>query len=125
MNACREHIESGLGFAIVDGVALPQCPACKTPFWDFEACFAISCSSCPHKFCGWCFKDCGDDAHSHVRSCGAKPRDADVFFGSREEFEAALKQRRTRHLREFLATLSEETKEAVKDRMRQQIADLI
>ena len=108
VNACREHIESGLGFAIVEGVALPQCPACKTPFWDFEACFAISCSSCPHKFCGWCFQDCGtsdQEAHRHVASCSAKPAGADPLFGRIEEFHAAHNERCRQRVNAYLESL--------------------
>jgi tRNA A-37 threonylcarbamoyl transferase component Bud32 len=47
-------------------------PECKQAFFDFEGCFALSCSRCPCRFCGWCGADCGTDAHAHVRQCPHK-----------------------------------------------------
>merc|ERR1740115_632140 len=39
-----------------------KCPraGCRRAFFDFEGCFALSCSACPCKFCGWCLQDCGN-----------------------------------------------------------------
>ena len=127
VNACREHIESGLGFAIVEGVALPQCPACKTPFWDFEACFAISCSSCPHKFCGWCFQDCGtsdQEAHRHVASCSEKPAGADPLFGRIEEFHASHKERCRQRVTAYLESLEGNIRADVEREMAQTLRAL-
>ena len=45
------------------------CPRCRKAFTFVGGCFAIECSSCKCGFCGWCMKDCGDDAHKHVLSC--------------------------------------------------------
>ena len=51
------------------------------------------CNRCPCGFCGWCFADCGKDAHAHVGQCDKKPPGADDFFGSLEQFAAAQKPR--------------------------------
>ena len=48
----RKHIE--------EEILQMKCPRCRQAFYDFEGCFAISCSACPCKFCGWCFNDCGN-----------------------------------------------------------------
>lgn len=31
----------------------------------------MTCSQCHAAFCGWCLKDCGNDAHEHVKNCSA------------------------------------------------------
>ena len=81
----RKHIE--------DSILQPKCPRCKRAFHDFEGCFAISCSSCPCKFCGWCLQDCGDrDAHQHVRSCKKVPRGVDALFPQMPTVRAAFEK---------------------------------
>ena len=87
-----------------------KCPCCKTAFYDFEGCFAISCSSCPCKFCGWCLHDCaGGDAHPHVRGCGKVPPGVDALFPQmptvRGAFETMHKQRCQERINVYLQTL--------------------
>lgn len=49
---------------IIDEILTLRCPRCKQAFLDFDGCFALTCGSCPCRFCGWCLEDCGDhDAH--------------------------------------------------------------
>ena len=68
MRACRD---------INENILTCRCPRCGQAFIDFEGCFALHCSRCPCGFCGWCFTDCGNDAHAHLReSCRAKPEHA-------------------------------------------------
>ena len=54
---------------IKDSLLQNRCPRCGIPFHDFEGCFALKCDSCNCGFCGYCMKDCGSDAHRHVRTC--------------------------------------------------------
>ncbi len=74
-------------------------PCCSTAFMDFDACFSLSCPSCPKYFCAWCLstdsvKDTSAASHEHVRNCPENPRHGDVF-GSiavwREDIEAKKK----------------------------------
>ncbi|GKY95983.1 hypothetical protein MPSEU_000558800 [Mayamaea pseudoterrestris] len=44
-----------------------RCPRCKTVFFDYDGCNALSCVSCSAAFCAICLHDCDDDAHGHVR----------------------------------------------------------
>ena len=55
----RKHIE--------EEILQIKCPqaGCRRAFFDFEGCFAISCSACPCKFCGWCLQDC-EIGRAHV-----------------------------------------------------------
>lgn len=55
---------------IVDDILSLRCPRCRSVFLDFDGCLAITChKDCRAGFCGWCLKDCGDDAHAHVAHC--------------------------------------------------------
>ena len=87
---------------VVDKILTLSCPRCQQAFVDFEGCFALSCSRCRCGFCGWCLADCGADAHGHVMRCGAKPPGADVYFGSRQQFEEAQRRRQRALIRAFL-----------------------
>jgi len=98
----RKHVE--------EEILQMKCPRCKTAFYDFEGCFAISCSSCPCKFCGWCLHDCaGGDAHPHVRGCGKVPPGVDALFPQmptvRGAFETMHKQRCQERINVYLQTL--------------------
>jgi len=117
----RKHIE--------EEILLPRCPRpdCRRAFYDFDGCFAVSCGSCPCKFCGWCLLDCGDDnAHPHVASCSEKPPNADPFFGSMKDFRDSHNKRCKRKITEYLSRIEPETCEAVKREpsIKQQLLDL-
>jgi hypothetical protein len=84
----RKHIE--------EEILQMRCPrpGCRRAFYDFDGCFALSCGACQCKFCGWCLVDCGDaDAHPHVRQCREKPSNANMFFGSMQDFQASHNRR--------------------------------
>jgi hypothetical protein len=118
----RRHIEAE--------ILLPRCPRpdCRRAFYDFDGCFAVSCGSCPCKFCGWCLLDCGDDnAHPHVASCSEKPPNADVFFGAWKDFKDSHNRRCKRKIAEYLESIARtepETCEAVKRKMEPQLREL-
>ena len=50
----------------IEEILVPRCPRCKCCFSGFDGCFAVYCD-CGGRFCGFCFEDCGADAHPHVR----------------------------------------------------------
>lgn len=59
---------------LTNDVLTLQCPRCRHAVsfeeYDYtENCMDVSCAHCPAHFCGWCFKDCGDDAHRHAAHC--------------------------------------------------------
>ena len=83
------------------------CPRCGQVFLDFSDCFAVKCSRCPCAFCAWCLADCGDDAHEHVKQCPFKTN-ADDYFGSTDEFDAAQRRRRIRDIRTYLSKLEKD-----------------
>ena len=124
----RKHIESGgLGFSVVDETPLPHCPRCKTAFYDFSGCFAVSCHTCACHFCGWCLADCGNssqDAHRHVASCRAKPAGADSYFGRIEQFQAAHQERCRQRVTEYLQSLEAGVRADVQQEMAQTLRAL-
>jgi len=113
----RRHIQ--------ENILTLKCPRCAQAFLDFTGCFALTCSHCGCGFCAWCLKDCGRDAHDHVRDCGNKPRGADTFFGSFTDFEEAMKRRQRDSLRAYLQTLDHATREAVKRDLGNQLQGLV
>jgi IBR domain, a half RING-finger domain/Zinc finger C-x8-C-x5-C-x3-H type (and similar)/RNA recognition motif. (a.k.a. RRM, RBD, or RNP domain) len=117
-NRLRNHI--------IEEVLTLRCPRCKQAFLDFDGCFALSCNSCPCGFCGWCLSDCGSDAHAHVKSCPSKPKGAinETYFGTKEQFEEAQRQRRQRDLKNFLRSLNATEREQTLKALSQDLEDL-
>ncbi len=107
----RRHIE--------EEILLLRCPrpGCRRAFLDFDGCFALSCSSCPCKFCGWCLRDCGDgDAHAHVRACARVPRGTNPLFPRPDPlgvFGRVHRERRRDEVRAHLDRLPLEEREGV------------
>ena len=112
--SCQDYQQSKMPvnhirLKIVDEILTLRCPRCRQAFLDFDGCFALRCSVCPCAFCGWCLKDCGTDAHPHVRMCdGRPPGHAESYFGTQAEFVNAQKKNRERQVRNFLSTLKRE-----------------
>lgn len=92
---------------IIDEILTLHCPRCNQAFLDFSGCFALQCDLCKCGFCGWCLKDCGHDAHSHVSTCPRKTN-PDPYFASIAEFEAAQNKTRKTKIQAFLSKLSNE-----------------
>jgi len=91
----RKHIE--------EEILQMKCPraGCRRAFFDFEGCFALSCSACPCKFCGWCLQDCGNgDAHPHVRGCGKVPQGVDALFPQMPDVGGAFEKTHNQRCRE-------------------------
>jgi serine/threonine protein kinase len=87
---------------IIENILTLRCPKCRTPFIDFNGCFALSCTSCnKSNFCGWCLKDCGADAHSHVARCPDSLSKGQVF-SSQELFNNVHCRKRGEKIAEYL-----------------------
>jgi hypothetical protein len=116
----RKHIE--------EDILQPKCPrqSCRRGFFDFEGCFAISCSSCPCKFCGWCLQDCGDhDAHPHVRQCAKVPRGVDALFPHMPTVRAAFEKTHKERCRERIKRyIDNELDPDIHERVRQEVVKI-
>jgi uncharacterized C2H2 Zn-finger protein len=80
-----------------------QCPRCNMVFDDFEGCNALVCSNmtCRAAICAICLKDCGHDAHEHVRRSHG-----DLF--DKSQFKRAKQEREGRTLCLFLDEIKDE-----------------
>jgi len=110
---------------IIDDILTLRCPRCRQAFYDFEGCFALYCSVCPCRFCGWCLSDCGNqDAHPHVATCPHKEPGADKYFGTKEMFESAQNKRRRKALLELLDSQQPNERQASIEAVKQDLKDL-
>ena len=77
-----------------------KCPRCELAFFDYNGCNALYCANeeCSARFCAICLKDCGADAHPHVRQ-----EHGNLF--DKALFERTTKQRNARTIEDFLAQL--------------------
>lgn len=71
-----------------------KCPRCSTAFYDYDGCNALRCGqiACHAAFCALCLKDCGSDAHEHVRQTHGNLFDKTSFERSRLGREKAVIQ---------------------------------
>jgi hypothetical protein len=88
--------------------------------------FALSCSACTCKFCGWCLQDCGDhDAHPHVLQCAQVPRGADAFFPQMPTVPLAFEKIHTERCRERTKSyINNEVEEEIRKKVRQQVKSI-
>ena len=76
---------------------LLKCPSCKTAFLDYNGCNALYCH-CGCKFCAICLKDCGADAHPHVRAEHGNVFDTQQFHTETSKRKELVIQQRTTEL---------------------------
>lgn len=81
-----------------------KCPRCKTAFYDYDGCNALTCrvNTCKASFCAICLQDCGSDAHEHVRS------NHDSLFDRGAFHDAKLLTRTRAILKQVLAKIKNE-----------------
>jgi hypothetical protein len=112
---------------IAEEILTLKCPRCRTAFLDFDGCFAVTCATCQAAFCGWCLRDCGEDAHACAMECG-RAEGANGYFGTMEQFISYHKRRRQTllngYLQQMQATCSPDVLEKVLERCRQDARDL-
>jgi len=101
-----------------------QCPKCKTPFFDFTGCCAVTCETCKTGFCGLCLEDTNGDAHPHVQSCPILPTFG-YFRPQVEIFEAQARVKKRRVLNAIKAAgLTQDQALDVLGRLEQDLKDL-
>ena len=98
---------------MIERILTLACPRCSRAFVGFEGCFAPKCSAWVYndegsccQFCAYCLKDCGRDAHAHVREMNCPGNQG--LFKSVEIFEATHRLRRERLLQEYLVGIENE-----------------
>ena len=113
---------------ITEDILTLKCPSCKAAFVDFTGCFALSCESCPCRFCAGCLApaNSGHECHRHVSACEVC-RKAGVrgYFGTFPQFEQIHKTRRSKLMKEFLERPDKrELAGKVVEAMRKELEDL-
>ena len=83
-----------------------KCPRCEAAFHDYDGCNALNCSApgCKAAFCAVCLKDCGHDAHQHVR-------DTHGGYFDKGAFESGRKARAQEEISSLLNKLSNDSAE--------------
>jgi predicted outer membrane repeat protein len=96
---------------ILEEVLTLKCPRCGQAWLDWDGCMALTCSAagCGCGFCGWCLKDCGANAHAHIRErCTAKAAGADQWHPKPPQYRAAWQRRWARMVRGRLDAMDPE-----------------
>jgi hypothetical protein len=90
---------------IANNILTLRCPrkGCNAAILDFEGCYALECSVCKCGFCGWCFKDCQNDAHDHVLECKYNTNPGE-YFANISCFEEVHAENRKQKVINYLAT---------------------
>ena len=137
---------------VIERILMPKCPRCRRAFMGFVDCFALRCSPniqdeessaaataaaargdtlrafCGAAFCGWCFEDCGDDAHDHVRACPYNMVANNSYFAPKGQeldyFNRSLRAHQKRKLDAYMAQLPPPLAAALKVALRRELDDL-
>ncbi|GMI16557.1 hypothetical protein TrLO_g716 [Triparma laevis f. longispina] len=99
--------------AVRDIMLTLYCPRCSKAFLDFEGCFSLKCSqqTCGCSFCAVYLKDCGGDAHAHVKEfCRGLQGMTGEYHGLFELFQRVQKTRRLKAVTAYLERLEMEVK---------------
>lgn len=110
--------------SIIEHILTLRCPRCRAAFADFVGCDALTCEACGGAFCAICLKDCGTDAHSHLRE--VQFHGARDYFGGEERYYRHHRARRARLVADAIAGLDEPpaVKLAVLEALEADLADL-
>jgi hypothetical protein len=127
INNTDEKVAAKLHLKIVNEVLTLRCPRCQTAFLDFDGCFALRCwnDTCCCGICAWCLKDCGFDAHSHVRVC--PERQGEGYYSALLVFENHHRRRKASVARALIQQELGENKTAtalLKEMLRKELAAL-
>lgn len=109
---------------IIDDILTNKCPGCKMAFLDFDGCCSVTCGNkdnCRIAFCGYCFKDCGGDAHAHAARCEWGIGDV---FCDEERLKEIWNDRRAHRIRELLQAKAVNIKRKLQDRMQKDFEDI-
>lgn len=126
----RNDVAAHLAY-ITEQILTIHCPRCRQAFHIFDGCFAIACAGeqggvrtgCGASFCGFCLKDCGDNAHPHVKQCPLNPSPGS-YGGTFELFTNTHRDRRAAEVRDYLARIEEPLWGLVQRQCRRHFEDL-
>ena len=105
----------------VQEVLTDKCPRCEAAFLDYANCSALTCHRCGCRFCAWCLRDCGADAHQHVVKC---PLNARQVYAEAKVWEASRLQRQRQAVRQLLEGLAPDILPLVLQRVAQTLRSI-
>lgn len=128
-----ENIQNGVANLVFKHVRVIQetvfnlcCPQCKTAFFEFTGCAAVTCGTCNAGFCGLCLAHCGtsSESHAHVRTCSKNPTES--YFVTKLQLDAIHVDMRNRKLRDYLQLnkLSANVQQQIIEKIRKDLTDL-
>ena len=102
---------------INDEVMTIKCPnpQCRRAFDNFNGCAALTCfvestgTGCKQNFCAFCLAATPGDAHAHVTQCPKNPARGG-YHADLRVWEKIMDERKRDKLREYWATLKEDTR---------------
>ena len=102
---------------IEEEVMTLRCPKCRLAIFEYDACAALKCGQtkegqqggCGTAICAICLKDCGKNAHPHVRE---KHRDktSDNYYFSKEKWDKEMCKIKQKRMHEYWLTIPEVSK---------------
>lgn len=108
---------------ICDHILTLSCKRCHKAIFDFDGCFAITCS-CNAKICGWCLDVFEEDAHPHVMQCPCSLNKRSIH-GTFEQFTLVHNNRRKMKVNQYLETITDaEERQQVIEQIQQELLDL-
>merc|ERR1711998_132824 len=113
----RDHLRA------IEDALNTRCPRCKSVFYDFNGCYALTCGNgnCGIGFCGFCLADCGRDAHRHVSGCALNPRKGE-YFHPLELFHEVHRRRFTGLIKQQLTSVKHREGQKMVDRVIEELA---
>jgi serine/threonine protein kinase len=85
-----------------------KCPSCGQVFVDFTGCFALTCSRCDARFCGWCLQQSTQkDVHPHVQTC-ALNKNPGSYYGDIGMWKSSHTERIKRTIEQKIRSLENE-----------------
>ena len=108
---------------ICDHILTLSCKRCHKAIFDFDGCFAITCS-CHANICGWCLDVFDEDAHPHVIQCPCSLNKRSIH-GTFEQFTLVHNKRRKMKVNQYLETIIDiEERQQVIEQIQQELLDL-
>merc|ERR1712218_320546 len=111
----------------IESILNLKCPKCKAVFLDFEGCMSVRCGriGCGISFCGWCQKDCGNNAHAHAAECNAPAEAGEIggLYGEKDVWMRVQKKRHQRAVTDYILKLPEHIRSRVALACRQILLD--
>lgn len=106
-----------------------RCPKCRERLYYSGGCFALTCDACDSPFCAFCERvfSNGSESHDHVPQCKSNTLGVHWYPNANEQqstFARVQRERQVREVKKRLATLDENTRNEVLERIKSELETL-